>query len=137
MLVLTNSIMLVCIAFDRYMAIVRVLKGSWEPSKLFCLACCTIIWGFSAAVSSPLISIYEFHRVYVIPEPEKQGDNLTYYTGYLCFSDKVKIEVLINFSFNKFLIYFSGGEWILLRNCVNFHLSTSLRHIRLALLENG
>lgn len=90
MVVLTNSIMLVCIAFDRYMAILRILKGSWEPSKLFCIACCTIIWGFSAAISSPLISIYEFHRVYVIPEPEKRGDELTYYIGYMCASDKVR-----------------------------------------------
>lgn len=95
MVVLTNSIMLVCIALDRYMAIVRILKGSWEPSKLFCLACCTIIWGFSAAISSPLISIYEFHRVYIIPAPEKQGDELTYYIGYLCASDKVRLENFI------------------------------------------
>lgn len=109
LVILTNSIMLVCIALDRYMAIVRILKGSWEPSKLFCLACCTIIWGFSAAISSPLISIYEFHRVYVIPEPEKQEDELTYYIGYLCGSDKVRLRSVISLYFFlllKFFIFF-------------------------------
>jgi hypothetical protein len=91
MVVLANSIMLVCIAFDRYMAVVRIVKGSWEPSKLFCIACCTIIWGFSAAVSSPLLAIYQHYKIYIVPVPEnlREGDELTYYVGYLCGSDKV------------------------------------------------
>jgi hypothetical protein len=89
MVVLANSIMLVCIAFDRYMAVVRIVKGSWEPSKLFCIACCTIIWGFSAAVSSPLLAIYEHYKIYIVPIPEDGKDELTYFVGYLCGSDKV------------------------------------------------
>lgn len=91
MAVLVNSILLVCIALDRYMAVVRIVKGSWEPSKLFCVTCCVIIWGFSAAVSSPLLSIYDYFRVYVVPlpDPNEVDPVLTYYKAYLCASNKV------------------------------------------------
>jgi hypothetical protein len=92
MAVLVNSILLVCIAWDRYMTVVRIVKGSWEPGKLFCLTCCVLIWGFSAAVSSPLLTVYDYIRVYVVPlpDPEEKDPELTYYMAYLCGSDKVK-----------------------------------------------
>lgn len=94
MAVLVNSILLVCIALDRYMAVVRIVKGSWEPSKLFCVTCCAIIWGFSAAVSSPLLSIYDYFRVYVVPlpDPKEVDPVLTYYKAYLCASNKVRMH---------------------------------------------
>lgn len=108
MVVLANSIMLLCIAFDRYMAVVRIVKGSWEPSKLFCIACCTIIWGFSAGVSSPLLAINELHKIYIVPAPIIQGDELTYYVGYLCGSDKVNNSIFIcKNSIQKELLYTS------------------------------
>lgn len=91
MAVLVNSILLVCIALDRYMAVVRIVKGSWEPTKLFCVTCCVLIWGFSAAVSSPLLTLYDHFRVYIVPlpDPEEEDPELTYYVAYLCGSDKV------------------------------------------------
>jgi 7 transmembrane receptor (rhodopsin family) len=91
MVVLVNSILLVCIALDRYMAIVRIVKGTWEPTKVFCVSCCVLIWGFSAGVSSPLLSIYDFYKVYVVPVPNplEESPKLTYYVAYICASDKV------------------------------------------------
>lgn len=94
MVVLVNSVLLVCIALDRYMAVVRIVKGSWEPGKVFCLTCCILIWGFAAGISSPMLTIYDYYRVYVVPLPDPNEDNpvLTYYVGYLCGSDKVNIK---------------------------------------------
>jgi hypothetical protein len=91
MAVLVNSILLVCISLDRYMAVIRIVKGSWEPTKLFCVTCCILIWGFSAAVSSPLLTIYDYYRIYIVPlpDPDEVDPELTYYTSYLCGSDKV------------------------------------------------
>ncbi|CRL05729.1 CLUMA_CG018758, isoform A [Clunio marinus] len=110
--VLVNSILLVCIALDRYMAVVRVIKGSWEPSKLFTITCCIIIWGFSAGVSSPLLSIYDYLKIYIVPLPEPDDENpqLTYYVQYLCGSDKAEngyfFAIIFSFIFAPLLITF-------------------------------
>lgn len=76
------------------MAVIRIVKGSWEPGKLFCVTCLVLIWGFSAGVSSPLLTIYDYFKVYVVPlpDPDDEDAKLTYYTGYLCGSDKVKLS---------------------------------------------
>lgn len=76
------------------MAVVRIVKGSWEPSKLFCVTCCVLIWGFSAGVSSPLLTIYDYYKVFVVPIPDPEDENpyLNYYVGHLCASDKVSTE---------------------------------------------
>lgn len=94
MVVLVNSILLVCIALDRYMAVIRICKGSWEPSKLCTLSSCVLIWGFSAAVSSPLLTIYDHSKVYVVPlpDPEEEDPELTYYVANLCGSNKVNVN---------------------------------------------
>lgn len=91
MVVLVNSVLLVCIALDRYMAVVRLDKGSWEPGKVFCLSCCVLIWGFAAGVSSPMLNIYDYFKIYVVPlpDPDEVDPILTYYVAHLCGSDKV------------------------------------------------
>jgi len=91
MVVLVNSILLTCIALDRYMAVVRIIKGQWEPGRLFCITCGVLIWGFSAAMASPMFQIYDYFKVYIVPLPDPNEDDpvLTYYVEYLCSSDKV------------------------------------------------
>ena len=89
MAVLANSIILVCIAFDRYIAIQRLNKGPWEPTKLFCIVCCTVVWSLAAAVASPMLRMYDTQKLYVFPDNFKEivelkGTNVKYYTGYLC-----------------------------------------------------
>lgn len=100
MAVLVNSILLVFIALDRYMAIKRIDKGSWEPTKLFCVGCCMFIWGFSAAVSSPLIRMYNFYEVHVVPDPvqevldgsfDQEEHVLDFFDGFMCGRDEVSL----------------------------------------------
>ena len=112
MVVLVNSIFLVCIALDRYMAVLRIVKGTWEPGKLFCTSCCVLIWGFSAAVSSPLLTLYDFFEIYIVPLPNPEEENLelTYYVGNLCGSDKGEngyfFVIIFSFIFVPLLIAF-------------------------------
>ena len=89
------------------MAVIRIIKGSWEPTKLFCVTCCVLIWGFAAAVSSPLLTIYDYYHIYVVPlpDPNEVDPELTYYTSHLCGSDKVNL-----FKFLKSLFRISSSQ---------------------------
>ncbi|CAO1413827.1 unnamed protein product [Diamesa tonsa] len=88
--VLVNSILLVSIAMDRYMAVVRIIKGNWDPGLCFCLTCVILIWGMCAGVSSPMLTIYDHYKIFIVPVPDEMEIDpvLTYYEGYLCGSDK-------------------------------------------------
>lgn len=121
MVVLVNSILLVCISLDRYMAVVRIVKGSWEPSKIFCVTCCVLIWGFSAAVSSPLLTLYDYFTVYIVPLPDPEEENpvLTYYVRYLCGSQKAEngyfFAIIFSFIFIPLLVTFLWLNSVLAR----------------------
>lgn len=92
MAILVNSIFMVCITCNRYMAVVRIDKGSSEPTKVFSTTCCSMILGFSAAVSSPFFTSYDYLLYYVVPVPDPEEDHpvATYYIGYICRSDLVR-----------------------------------------------
>lgn len=79
---------------DRYLAVVRVSKSQWEPGKLFCLSCCVLIWGMAAGISSPMIAIYEYSKIYIVPLPTEEDETTTYY-GYICASHKVLLEICV------------------------------------------
>lgn len=121
MVVLVNSILLVCISLDRYMAVVRIVKGSWEPSKILCVTCCVLIWGFSAAVSSPLLTMYEYFTAYIVPLPDPDEENpvLTYYVRYLCGSQKAEngyfFAIIFSFIFVPLLVTFLWLNSVLAR----------------------
>jgi hypothetical protein len=88
MAVVVNSILLVCIACDRYMAVVRAMKGRWEPGKLFCLTCCALIWSMAAGVSTPMLTLYDHKKVYV-QEDELEDGKVKYFPAFMCIADKV------------------------------------------------
>lgn len=90
--VLVNSILLILIALDRYMAIKRVNKGPWKPTKVFCVTCCLLIWGFAAAAASPLLRMYNYNKVYVVPD-YNNNDSSSYYTGFMCGRSEVCFEI--------------------------------------------
>ena len=92
LLVLVNSILLVAIAMDRYMAVVRVTKGNWNPGLCFSLTCVIMIWGMCAGVSSPMLTLHDHQIIFIVPVPDELEIDpvLTYYEGYLCFSAKVR-----------------------------------------------
>lgn len=77
------------------MAVVRIAKSQWEPGKLFCFTCCVLIWGMAAGISSPMIAIYQFYKLYVVPLPKDEDEELTYYIGNICASSKVKYRHLL------------------------------------------
>lgn len=92
--VLANSITLTVIALDRYMAIIRIVKGIWEPKQAFCNTCAVLIWGLAMGVSSPMIGMYKYIKVYLIPRPVNEEDldnaELTNFPFiYICAHDKV------------------------------------------------
>ncbi|XP_062558646.1 neuropeptide Y receptor type 5 [Armigeres subalbatus] len=89
MAVLVDSITLVAIALDRYMAVVRISKGSWEPSGLFCFTCAILIWGLAAGVSSPMLTMYQIYNVIVLIADRNQADVITgYFLAEICATDK-------------------------------------------------
>lgn len=50
--ILVNSFTLVGIAIDRYLAVIRWIKGTWEPSTLFCGAGAVFVWGLAGIASA-------------------------------------------------------------------------------------
>lgn len=121
MSVVVNSILLVCISCDRYMAIVRIVKGHWEPGKLFSLTCCVLIWAMAAGVSSPMLTLYDFQSIYITKEPPSgEGDDL--YAGHLCASETVNSFNFYRNSEKKFP--FAERQCILLLNNLFLHLRT-------------
>ncbi|XP_019527547.3 neuropeptide Y receptor type 5 [Aedes albopictus] len=91
MAVLVDSITLVAIALDRYMAVVRLNKGAWEPSGVLCVACAVLIWGLAAGVSSPMLTLYQIYTVIVLIADRTHSDVITgYFLAQICATDKSK-----------------------------------------------
>ena len=91
MAALVSSISLSLIALDRYVAIVRILKGRWQPGIIFCIICTISVWAFSAVVSSPMLIIYFIQDFYVaVRDIEKDPlEVIDYYEAKACFCEKV------------------------------------------------
>ncbi|KFB50011.1 hypothetical protein ZHAS_00018053 [Anopheles sinensis] len=92
MAVLVNSITLVAIALDRYMAVVRLMKGTWEPNGWFCVTCAVLIWGLGAGISSPMLTLYEMFDIVVLTTDSQQPGAIIngYYMASICATDKSK-----------------------------------------------
>lgn len=86
MAILVNSIILVFIAFDRYMAIKNINKASWKPSKLLCISCCLLTWAFAAAVSSPMLMMYNYDRIDISLRADQKDSEMSFqfYDGFMC-----------------------------------------------------
>lgn len=91
MAILVNSFTLVGIAVDRYLAVIRLIKGTWEPSKLFCGAGAVFVWGLAAGISSPMISSYYISEFYIIiTDPDNRSHMIDVEQAEMCTSEKVK-----------------------------------------------
>lgn len=66
MAILANSMTLVGIALDRYFAVIRIVKGPWEPGRTFCIAGTILLWGLAAGISSPMLTSYTIFDIFVI-----------------------------------------------------------------------
>lgn len=50
MALLANSLTLVAIALDRYVAVVKIVKSNWEPSGVLCGVFATAIWALAGGL---------------------------------------------------------------------------------------
>lgn len=95
MAILVNSFTLVGIAVDRYLAVIRFIKGTWAPSKLFCGAGAVFVWGLAAGISSPMISSYFIIEFYIIfTDPNNRSLMIDIEQAEMCTSEKVRIILL-------------------------------------------
>lgn len=98
MAALVSSISLSLIALDRYIAIVRILKGRWQPGIIFCIISTFSVWAFSAVIASPMLIIY-FIKNFYLAIRDKNNEPLVvidYYEASACFTEKVCLNFLIN-----------------------------------------
>lgn len=95
--ILVNSFTLVGIAVDRYLAVVRWIKGTWEPSKLFCAAGAVFVWGLAAGISSPMINSYYIAEFYIIEtDPNNHSHEIDVTLAEMCTSEKVIAQFLFS-----------------------------------------
>lgn len=86
--VLIDSMSLVVIALDRYLAVINKSKATILQSKLFCFSGLFLVWALSCAISSPSLFSYQQVGTYVVPQdnPEK------FYASYVCLTRMVSYE---------------------------------------------
>lgn len=90
--ILVNSFILVGIAMDRFVAVVKIIKGAWEPSKIFCMTFAVAVWGLAAGISSPMMTSYFIAEIFIIEtDPANRSHQIDVTLAELCTSDKVKI----------------------------------------------
>jgi hypothetical protein len=83
--VLINSISLVCIAMDRYLAVLNIPKSPILQRKWFSVSALILVWATGFAISIPTLSSYVIEEVIVYPhEFEEQ-----FYVAYVCQTDMV------------------------------------------------
>lgn len=92
--ILVNSFTLVSIALDRYFAIVKFVKGTWNPSKLFCTSSTIMIWGIAAALASPSLTVYHIAPIYVM-ETASHDPNILINLKHenMCTCDRVCCQI--------------------------------------------
>ena len=90
MSILVNSITLVCIALDRYMAVVKVvLKSLWEPKAIFCVIGFICVWMCGAGIASPMYSAYFIMDIYVAEtDPNNRTIGIRKYPAQVCINNK-------------------------------------------------
>lgn len=86
--ILVNSLVLAGVALDRYLAVVKYIKGTWNPGTMFSASCAVIVWGFAAGISSPVLSAYQTTDIAIV----SQAKNKTTF-GKACYCAKVSLNL--------------------------------------------
>jgi hypothetical protein len=98
---LANSITLVAIALDRYIAVGKIIKQTWDPTMMWCVITALFIWALSAGISSPMFTLYELYNVLIlIPDPNNSTIPVDYSIAQVCATNKTE-------SFQYFLFIFA------------------------------
>lgn len=88
--ILANSMTLVGIALDRYLAIVKYINGSWNPNTLLCVSWAIFVWGLASGIASPMLSSFYLIEFYVIlTDPTNSTNEIGYQSSCSCMGDKV------------------------------------------------
>lgn len=88
--IISNSMILVVIALDRYMAVKKILRSSWEPTRTFCFIIAIFIWALAAGISSPnmmAFSVVEYGIILTNPDDHDEWYDID--LGHMfCYSNK-------------------------------------------------
>lgn len=77
---------------DRYIAVVKFIKGAWEPSTVFCVSFAVTVWGLAAGISSPMMTSYFIAEIFIIEtDPANRSHQIDVTLAEMCTSDKVFI----------------------------------------------
>jgi 7 transmembrane receptor (rhodopsin family) len=95
--IVIQSLSLVTIALDRYLAVLNVSKSPKFESKTICFSCMIVVWLLSCAISSPTLFRYKHKPVYVVPDRDLDY----FYVGYVCVTDTVGKSTIVDSS-NQF-----------------------------------
>lgn len=88
--ILANSMTLVGIALDRYLAIVKYINGTWNPSAILCVSWAIFVWGLAAGIASPMLSSFYLIEFYIIlTDPVNPANELDVQLSLACMGDKV------------------------------------------------
>ena len=83
---------LVGIAIDRYIAITRLLGGSWKPKRLFCTVFLICVWGLAGGIASPALSTYFVNDVLIIITEPENHTIIDILPVQMCTSVKVNMK---------------------------------------------
>lgn len=88
--ILANSLTLVGIALDRYLAIVKYINGTWNPSPILCVSWAIFVWGLAAGIASPMLNSFYLIEFYIIlTDPMNSEIELDVRLSCACMGDKV------------------------------------------------
>lgn len=85
-----NSLTLLGIALDRYLSIVKFVKGQWNPCTLYCTSWLIMVWGFAAGLASPMLTSYYVIEFGIIEtDLHNKSIIMNCKQEFACLSDKV------------------------------------------------
>jgi 7 transmembrane receptor (rhodopsin family) len=85
--VLIESMSLILIALDRFLAVRNKSNAKLLQSKLFCLSVILCAWMVGLGVSAPVLFGYEYIPALVIPDDEAASP----IKGFVCVTDMVSL----------------------------------------------
>lgn len=86
--ILANSFTLVMIAFDRYMALNKLIKSKWEFGVTACVILFAFIWAIAGGISSSALWNYKNYRVEIYIPPHDPTILPEFYNAHMCIADK-------------------------------------------------
>lgn len=87
--VLIESMSLILIALDRFLAVRNKSHTKLLQNKFFCLAVIFGVWTLGAGISSPVLFSYEYIDALVIPDDDESDEEPT--KAFVCVTDMVSL----------------------------------------------